>query len=58
MALARIDPPAAFVFDAYGTLFDVHSVAALAEELAPGPAAMRCRARGARSSSSTRGCRR
>jgi 2-haloacid dehalogenase len=27
---------AAFVFDAYGTLFDVHSVAALAEELAPG----------------------
>ena len=28
--------PAAFVFDAYGTLFDVHSVAALAEELAPG----------------------
>ena len=31
-----ITPPAAFVFDAYGTLFDVHSVAALAEELAPG----------------------
>jgi 2-haloacid dehalogenase len=28
--------PRAFVFDAYGTLFDVHSVAALAEELAPG----------------------
>ena len=28
--------PAAFVFDAYGTLFDVHSVAALAERLAPG----------------------
>jgi 2-haloacid dehalogenase len=27
--------PAAFVFDAYGTLFDVHSVAALAESLAP-----------------------
>jgi 2-haloacid dehalogenase len=26
----------AFVFDAYGTLFDVHSVAALAESLAPG----------------------
>ena len=25
----------AFVFDAYGTLFDVHSIAALAEELAP-----------------------
>jgi len=30
------EPPKAFVFDAYGTLFDVHSVAALAEELAPG----------------------
>ncbi len=29
-------PPAAFVFDAYGTLFDVHSIAALAERLAPG----------------------
>ena len=29
-------PPAAFVFDAYGTLFDVHSIAALAEQLAPG----------------------
>jgi 2-haloacid dehalogenase len=28
--------PAAFVFDAYGTLFDVHSVAALAESIAPG----------------------
>ena len=27
---------AAFVFDAYGTLFDVHSVAALAERLMPG----------------------
>jgi 2-haloacid dehalogenase len=26
----------AFVFDAYGTLFDVHSVAALAEDLFPG----------------------
>ena len=26
----------AFVFDAYGTLFDVRSVAAIAEELAPG----------------------
>jgi 2-haloacid dehalogenase len=26
----------AFVFDAYGTLFDVHSVAALGESLAPG----------------------
>jgi 2-haloacid dehalogenase len=29
-------PLAAFVFDAYGTLFDVHSVAVLADELAPG----------------------
>src|SRR5512135_3926913 len=27
--------PRAFVFDAYGTLFDVHSIAALAEEVAP-----------------------
>ena len=27
--------PRAFVFDAYGTLFDVHSVVMLAEELAP-----------------------
>ncbi len=27
--------PTAFVFDAYGTLFDVHSIAALAEEMAP-----------------------
>ena len=26
----------AFVFDAYGTLFDVHSVAGLAERIAPG----------------------
>lgn len=26
----------AFVFDAYGTLFDVHSIAALAERIAPG----------------------
>ena len=29
-------PLDAFVFDAYGTLFDVHSVTALAETLAPG----------------------
>jgi 2-haloacid dehalogenase len=29
-------PVDALVFDAYGTLFDVHSVAALAEALAPG----------------------
>jgi 2-haloacid dehalogenase len=28
--------PDAFVFDAYGTLFDVHSVSALADALAPG----------------------
>lgn len=31
-----MERPAAYVFDAYGTLFDVHSVAVLAEELAPG----------------------
>jgi 2-haloacid dehalogenase len=30
------EPPAAFVFDAYGTLFDVHSVSVVADELAPG----------------------
>ena len=30
------EPPAAFVFDAYGTLFDVHSVAVLADGLAAG----------------------
>ena len=30
------EPPAAFVFDAYGTLFDVHSVAVVADGLAPG----------------------
>ena len=30
----------AFVFDAYGTLFDVHSIVALAEELAPGQGAV------------------
>jgi 2-haloacid dehalogenase len=29
-------PPVAFVFDAYGTLFDVHSIAGLAERIAPG----------------------
>src|SRR4051794_13163793 len=28
--------PDAFVFDAYGTLFDVHAVSTLAESLAPG----------------------
>jgi 2-haloacid dehalogenase len=32
----RMEVPAAFVFDAYGTLFDVHSVAAAGESLAPG----------------------
>ena len=30
------NPQSAIVFDAYGTLFDVHSVAALADELFPG----------------------
>jgi len=28
--------PDAFVFDAYGTLFDVHAVTALADALVPG----------------------
>jgi 2-haloacid dehalogenase len=32
--------PRAYVFDAYGTLFDVHSVVTLAEELAPGQGAL------------------
>ena len=32
--------PRAFVFDAYGTLFDVHSLVTLAEELAPGQGAV------------------
>ena len=31
--------PSAFVFDAYGTLFDVHSVAAVADTIAPGQGA-------------------
>jgi 2-haloacid dehalogenase len=34
--LAAPLPPKALVFDAYGTLFDVHSVAALCEQLWPG----------------------
>ena len=33
---ATLSPPAAIVFDAYGTLFDVHSVVTLANELFPG----------------------
>jgi FMN phosphatase YigB (HAD superfamily) len=36
--------PSAFVFDAYGTLFDVHSVAAVADEVAPGRGAELARA--------------
>ena len=35
-AEARRSPPRAVLFDAYGTLFDVYSVAQLAEELFPG----------------------
>src|SRR3954471_22121457 len=31
----RIPPLRAFVFDAYGTLFDVHSITAIAEAIAP-----------------------
>src|SRR3954468_17658063 len=34
--IAPTTPLRALVFDAYGTLFDVHSVAALCEELWPG----------------------
>lgn len=40
------------VFDAYGTLFDVHSVAALAESLFPGKA-MLCLTSGETSKSNT-----
>jgi len=36
MSNSRLRSIEAFVFDAYGTLFDVHSVIALAEMLAPG----------------------
>ena len=36
MSISPADPPLAYVFDAYGTLFDVHSIATLAEDLAPG----------------------
>ena len=32
----KFDPPRAVLFDAYGTLFDVYSVALLAEQLFPG----------------------
>jgi 2-haloacid dehalogenase len=35
-----MNAPQAIVFDAYGTLFDVHSVAARAESLAPGHGAV------------------
>src|SRR5665647_2434784 len=33
---SSLQPPRAVLFDAYGTLFDVYSVGALAEELFPG----------------------
>ncbi|MEO8537657.1 MAG: haloacid dehalogenase type II [Betaproteobacteria bacterium] len=36
----QIRPLRAYVFDAYGTLFDVHSIMSLAESLAPGQGAM------------------
>lgn len=39
MPPAARTPIAAFVFDAYGTLFDVYAVGVLAEELAPGQGA-------------------
>jgi 2-haloacid dehalogenase len=34
--MTTTDPPRAVLFDAYGTLFDVYSVSALAEQLFPG----------------------
>ena len=37
-ACAASAPPQAVLFDAYGTLFDVYSVALLAEQLFPGRA--------------------
>ncbi|HEV3240792.1 MAG TPA: hypothetical protein VG429_10345 [Casimicrobiaceae bacterium] len=46
----------ALVFDAYGTLFDVQSVATLAERLFPGHGAA-LRSCGAASNSSTPGCK-
>jgi 2-haloacid dehalogenase len=36
MSPTSISPPRAVIFDAYGTLFDVHSVVAAAEQLFPG----------------------
>ncbi len=36
MAAPPLPAPAAILFDAYGTLFDVHAVVALAEQLFPG----------------------
>ncbi|HET9855077.1 MAG TPA: HAD-IA family hydrolase, partial [Methylomirabilota bacterium] len=33
-------PPRAFVFDAYGTLFDVHSIVDVARTIAPDPQAL------------------
>lgn len=48
----------AMVFDAYGTLFDVQSVASTAEALFPGRgAARRLHNFGAANNSSTVGCR-
>ena len=44
----------ALVFDAYGTLFDVHSVTALAEAMAPAEA-RRCHSCGVPNSWNTRG---
>ena len=34
--MQRPSPPKAVLFDAYGTLFDVYSVAHVAEQLFPG----------------------
>ena len=48
--------PSALVFDAYGTLFDVHSVQARCEEFWPGKGALLSQAVARASSSSTPGC--
>ena len=36
MSATTTPPPKAVIFDAYGTLFDVHSVVAAAEQMFPG----------------------
>jgi hypothetical protein len=51
-----VTPIRGFVFDAYGTLFDVHSVVEAGREITDGPVILSAAWR--RSSSSTPGCAR